>query len=87
MFMSISTRKYREGAVVYFSRASRPFTAQSDSNFSLPINANRSCACRSALHLYCAKSVKVVKTYFHIDIIVLDQQNRLPMLTFSTAIR
>jgi hypothetical protein len=39
MFMSINTRKYREGAALYLSRASRPFTAQSCSNLSLFIKA------------------------------------------------
>jgi len=42
MFMSISTRKYREGAALYFSRASSPLTAQSASSLSLPISAMRS---------------------------------------------
>ena len=39
MFMSINTRKYREGATLYFSRASRPFTAQSKSSLSFFIKA------------------------------------------------
>jgi hypothetical protein len=42
MFMSMRTRKYADGAILYFSNASRPLIAHSQSNPSLPIRAKRS---------------------------------------------
>ena len=47
MFMSMRTRKYADGATLYFCNASRPFTAHSQSNPSLPIRAKRSYRCGS----------------------------------------
>jgi CMP-2-keto-3-deoxyoctulosonic acid synthetase len=70
MFISIKTRKYRDGTALYFSRASRPFTAHSDSRLSLFIRAKRSWFYGSAV-IHASSSLS--ETHPHVYVIVLNQ--------------